>query len=259
MDVDVLLSQLETWARQESRPGWMPDVEDGDVDTVSSKFGGAPALLSNEQVPTCGSCAKPLSLLVQLNLDDLPEEAQALPGQHTLQLFYCTNRDCEGGEGYLPFNDVDSRCRVLPTHDLVAQSPGPDDLPAKQIVSWSPMSDIPHPNEHDALGLHMTYDFANDQSRIVCESIGIDATVPLDDFEIEEIGVAAEGDKLRGWPAWIQGREMPHCPTCGVEMEHLFQVDSEVNVDFMFGDAGIGHITQCPTHRDIVGFGWACS
>jgi hypothetical protein len=26
----------------------------------------------------------------------------------------------------------------------------------------------------------------------------------------------------------------------------------------MFGDMGIGHITQCPEHLDVVAFGWAC-
>jgi hypothetical protein len=41
-------------------------------------------------------------------------------------------------------------------------------------------------------------------------------------------------------------------------MARVFQVDSDHNVPFMFGDAGCGHITQCPAHKDVVAFGWAC-
>jgi hypothetical protein len=26
----------------------------------------------------------------------------------------------------------------------------------------------------------------------------------------------------------------------------------------MFGDSGIGHITQCPEHKEVLAFGWAC-
>jgi hypothetical protein len=66
------------------------------------------------------------------------------------------------------------------------------------------------------------------------------------------------GDKLASWPAWIQNVEYPNCPRCARRMAHLFQVDSEHNVPFMFGDAGCGHITQCPEHKEVVAFGWAC-
>ena len=66
------------------------------------------------------------------------------------------------------------------------------------------------------------------------------------------------GEKLRGWPAWVQSVEYPSCPECGRRMELLLQIDSEQNLPYMFGDAGIGHITQCPEHRDQLAFGWAC-
>ena len=41
-------------------------------------------------------------------------------------------------------------------------------------------------------------------------------------------------------------------------MALVFQVDSEDHVPFMFGDTGCGHVTQCPDHKDVVAFGWAC-
>jgi uncharacterized protein YwqG len=41
-------------------------------------------------------------------------------------------------------------------------------------------------------------------------------------------------------------------------MRMVFQLDSEKSLPFMFGDAGIGHVTQCPDHLEVVAFGWAC-
>ena len=81
----------------------------------------------------------------------------------------------------------------------------------------------------------------------------------MNDCPAEEIASSEPGDKLAGWPAWVQGVEYPNCPRCGRRMAHVFQVDSEDHVPFMFGDAGCGHITQCPEHKEVVAFGWACS
>jgi uncharacterized protein YwqG len=75
----------------------------------------------------------------------------------------------------------------------------------------------------------------------------------------ERLSVAEPGDKLGGWPYWIQGVEYPACPVCQAEMHMVFQLDSNDNLDFMFGDVGTGHITQCPVHKSVVTFSWACS
>lgn len=39
----------------------------------------------------------------------------------------------------------------------------------------------------------------------------------------------------------------------------LFQIDSEDNIPYMFGDTGCGHITYCEKHPRVLAFGWACS
>ena len=67
-----------------------------------------------------------------------------------------------------------------------------------------------------------------------------------------------QGDKLGGWPYWVQGPELPQCPECSETMALVFQLDSEDNVPHMFGDAGIGHILQCPDHPEQLSWGWAC-
>jgi hypothetical protein len=42
-------------------------------------------------------------------------------------------------------------------------------------------------------------------------------------------------------------------------MDLVMQLESNEHLDFMFGDAGTGHITRCPEHREVVAFAWACS
>ncbi len=130
--------------------------------------------------------------------------------------------------------------RLIPRDDLAsgaAAAPGAGMFPAKRITGWTERADYPNVEEAESLGLQ------------------------LSDEETEEIYEDAfplPGEKLMGWPLWVQGLEYPDCPTCGTRMELLFQVDSEQNLPYMFGDMGVGHVTQCPRHRGQLAFGWAC-
>ena len=47
-------------------------------------------------------------------------------------------------------------------------------------------------------------------------------------------------------------------PAVSAQMRLVFQIDSNDHLLFMFGDLGCGHLTQCPTHEDVLAFGWAC-
>jgi len=42
-------------------------------------------------------------------------------------------------------------------------------------------------------------------------------------------------------------------------MQFVFQIDSNDNLPIILGDRGCGHITQCPEHKQILTFSWACS
>jgi hypothetical protein len=41
-------------------------------------------------------------------------------------------------------------------------------------------------------------------------------------------------------------------------MQLVFQLDSMMNLPYMFGDSGMGRITQCKEHKEVPAFGWAC-
>lgn len=66
------------------------------------------------------------------------------------------------------------------------------------------------------------------------------------------------GDKLGGWPRWLNGSDYAPCPVCNEPMQMVFQIDQKCNLPFEFGDAGIGHILQCASHKDQLTFTWNC-
>jgi uncharacterized protein YwqG len=111
-------------------------------------------------------------------------------------------------------------------------------FPARRIVGWAPTADLPNGEELGYAGVELEED---------------------EEEALMERDFPRSGEKLLGWPYWVQGVEYPKCRTCGREMALLFQVDSERNLPYMFGDAGVGHVTQCPQHHAELAFGWACS
>ena len=61
-------------------------------------------------------------------------------------------------------------------------------------------------------------------------------------------------DKLLGWPSWPQYVDYPSCRACGRELWLVFQLESDQNLWYMFGDEGCGHITCCPDHPEELAF-----
>jgi uncharacterized protein YwqG len=261
MTKDEVVKALEPWRAKHRRPAWDPVVAEGDGPRDASKFGGIPWVGPEAPWPDCTSCDAPMPLLVQLDLAKLPAELAGRFGTGLLQLFYCTRDDCDGS-GWEPFGDEVSRVRVVkPAGPGLepAEEQREELVPAKKIVGWERFLDEPEPGEHEELGLSYDYDFSAKTVTVDCPDVGLTGEV-VDELEVAEaIADSRGGDKLAGWPNWVQGVEYPDCSRCGKRMEFVFQVDSNDNIPFMFGDVGRGHITQCPDHKDVVAFGWACS
>lgn len=259
MQTEEIVRSLEPWRARHRRPAWKPVVEEGDGPATASKFGGSPWTGPDAPWPACGHCRQPLTPFLQLDLGDLPAELGQPFGAGLLQLFYCTRDECQGYGGWEPFADDLSRVRVVhPTGPKPAASPQGVPFPAKRIVGWDRFLDLPKPEEHRELGLAYTYDHKVGTVRLVCGELSLVFDAIRDPYLAENVANASLGDKLGGWPAWVQNVEYPSCPRCGRRMALVFQVDSEHNVPFMFGDAGCGHVTQCPEHKEVVAFAWAC-
>jgi len=244
MDLGPLLRKVE----KHKRPAFKPVVKDGDGPLQASKFSGAAWLSEKEEWPVCPSCNRPMQLFIQLDLESIPAEIKGEFGQGILQLFYCTGMEpqCEvDATGWEPY----SKCSLARVVKPAGKARAPmlpdleDRFPAKSIVGWEMSDDFPGLEEYELLG------------------------IKTDDTKLEEIIERIKtdtwkgpgiGDKLGGYPFWVQGIEYPECRKCGKKMRLLFQLDSEDNLPYMYGDSGVAHITQCPVHKDVVAFGWAC-
>jgi hypothetical protein len=258
---------LGPWLESHKRPAWLPICEAGDGPATASKFAGTPWLATGETWPACGSCQRPMDLFLQLNLAELPRELDGRFGSGLLQFFYCrhTGGDCRG-EGFEPFADCQHVRIVRPD-----SSAGRAEVPAEAgffapttIVGWNCIDDYPRGEELEELGLVFRFDHEGSNkwpgsSRMwfECLEIGlVSDRFPLNtDFDF--LDRCNGSDKLAGWPCWIQGVEYPNCPRCGQRMQLVFQHTGD-QLPFMFGDMGIGHITQCAEHHEVVAFGWAC-
>jgi uncharacterized protein YwqG len=259
MHRDELLKQLAPWREKHVRLTWKPVVSEGDGPTHVSKFSGIPWLSKGEDWPTCVGCNNPLQLFLQLNLSNLPEELNGRFGTGLLQLFYCVDYNCDAALGaWQPFSGP-TILRIVqparPERENVTAHPG--HFPPRTIIGWDIDADFPAPEERAELGLKYEYNIKEKRVNISWLEAGLQfANVDFD--TAHAVSEPQSGDKLSGWPYWVQGVEYQNCPQCGQRMDFVFQIDSEKNLPFMFGDVGCGHITQCPTHRDVVAFGWAC-
>lgn len=226
------------------RLAWFPNTVEKGATPTSSKFSGIPALSKDEKWPCCSNCNEPMQLFLQLNSQDLPESEQTVFGKGILQVFYCTNRDkeCEVScDAFFPFSKS-TLVRVVDYNDEIIASPNKspvkDAFTERQIIGWESKQDYPNCEEIEDIGVTLT----DKQSDLLC-----DLEYPL------------SKDKFLGWPCWVQGVEYPDCPECGKPMKLIFQIDSEDNLPYMFGDVGCSHITQCESHKDRLTIAWACS
>ncbi|MCR8634871.1 YwqG family protein [Paenibacillus radicis (ex Xue et al. 2023)] len=224
------------------KKAWIPDTIDGDSSNIASKFSGTPYISENESYPICQNCSKPMQLFVQLSLSELPQSFQSYVGidKGILQMFYCLNEEplCEVEcEAYFPFSKSTFLRIINPIDSGRSDIDVSKFYPAKTILSWNEIADYPNIEEMNEMGLS----FTDDEESELYESLN-----------------PATGDKLGGYPSWVQGVEYPNCPKCQEKMQLIFQIDSEINLPYMFGDSGCGHITQCNKHKDVLAFGWAC-
>lgn len=228
-----------------ARPAWKPETVDEDGPATASKFAGTPWLGPNAPWPVCPNCSQPMQHFVQLDTATLPAEMLGRFGTGLLQLFYCTSTeplcdvDCEA---FFPFSKSVVARRVEPVGPGEAGQGPENPYPAKQIVGWQALAaEVPNAEEAEEW----------------CESQG--QTLSAEDrHRLWDDLCPDEGDKLGGWPNWIQGVEYPNCPQCSQRMQLVLQIDSEDHLPYMFGDVGCGHLTQCPEHKDMLAFAWAC-
>ena len=220
------------------RATWIPEVRGGDGLITASKFAGIPFIPEGEEWPECIMCKNPMQLFVQLNLAELPALPDGCPNRGFIQLFHCAKINPECDEDNPTFSPG-SKSVVLRYVEQIGEGRKFDikrkrtEFPPRPIITWLKETDYP---DWDDL---------------------IDHGIRLTDAEGEfyhDHFVTIEGEKLLGWPFWIQGADYPRCPACQLEMHMLFQIDSCKNIPWSFVDSGMAHIMQCPEHPRNLAF-----
>ncbi|MFC4012791.1 ankyrin repeat domain-containing protein [Nonomuraea purpurea] len=206
------------------RNAWHPQLGGTAATGNLSQFGGLPCLRSDEVWPACAECAAPLTFFVQVDLSRTPKAARETVGVGLLQLFHCTT--CNFGSHLV---------RIVAPADVATPAKEPTGahvFPARPIIGWGrAVKDYPYREA--------------DESALLPEERAVV-------FKLNR-----QGDKLSGWPNWVQDPDYPRCPDGDHRMTGLIlQIDSNHGVAHTWGDNGVGFIVQCPQHRDRVAFLW---
>ncbi|NJR65021.1 MAG: DUF1963 domain-containing protein [Leptolyngbyaceae cyanobacterium CRU_2_3] len=281
------LRNMETTLNGLKRKFWRPIIQKGETSLDSSKISGKPWLNLGEGWPICPNCLNPLRLVLQLNLQDLPQGLNRKFGTGLLQLFCC---------------ESDFEIHTGESHVVISRNSGTE-------VNWvidedgtSETEEIDLPQDEGTLEnvtlpcwMWACKAFSNSQVVRIIQPTGhlVDVSVPAMETvfptkslvgwqesheyphpsEMEELAVvldekedktltqhrllAQAGDKLSGWPCWAQSVEYPLCPTCNQAMKQLiFQFESDGNKNFPYPHKGlgVGYLLQCSHHQEQVTF-----
>ena len=256
-----LQEALGPWLVRHRRPAWHPVCEEGDGPLTASRFAGTPWLAPGE----------PLADLRRLRPAARPvpaiEPVRAAGGagrtvrRGLLQFFHCRHTasggDCRS-EGFKPFAECHLVHLVQPDarddHPELPAEPG--DVAPSMIIDWDRIDDYPRWNEVERFGLTFHISSSNREEWVECPEIGL-ISERFKPGSLDSWQPCDGGDKPSGWPCRIQDIEYPSCPRCQRPMQLVFQHTGD-KLPFMFGDSGLGHITQCPEHLEVLAFGWAC-
>lgn len=227
---------LKTKVEKYKKEAFKPIISDetSNESLLDSKFGGKPFVSKEHTWPVC-ECGELMAFFLQLNSNHLPSKLNKAEvfGEGLLQLFYCIKCD-----NYEPFTNS-HKIRLIKFENMntdIDASEIKSNFEYHKINDWQEFFDYPRYDE--ILDLEKLNDDEADQ------------------YENEYKSKA--GEKLLGWPHWVQGVEYVNCPICAKQMRYIFQIDSERNIDYMFGDMGVGHLSQCKDHPDQLVFTWAC-
>ncbi|MFN8672410.1 MAG: DUF1963 domain-containing protein [Candidatus Sericytochromatia bacterium] len=253
---------------------YIPITKIGKGNSIDSKFGGNPYLMENELYPLCKYCNKPFTFFFQINFEKLNKDLKASIGleEGMIQLFYCTD-ECFDNDNYL----TSQLARYIDKKDIFNNDNiniplGTNIFTEKVICEWE-NSGYEYPYEWEGLGdisdrssfkLNDKLKYTNKIPKIFNYYINDNPSYQEDFkyiYEHKEIMMCfflCDKDKLGGNPFWVQSPDECYCSECNKKMIPIFQLSSEDNIPYMFGDGGVGHFFICLEHKKAHFF-WTCS
>ena len=149
----------ESLVQRFGRPAFHPDCVPGDQGR--SHFGGRPWLAEGEAWPACGTCSKPMPLVMQLDLDAMPSGAPAQRSGGLAQVFFCTNQ-ADGCAHAARSSGPFSRAVLTRVVDpgagggRAAENLAPSSQSSQTIRAWEDLEDLPSRGELRDRGVVLT-------------------------------------------------------------------------------------------------------
>jgi hypothetical protein len=211
-------------------------------------MGGVAFIPKGETWPACPNCDKPMALVLQLDVTTLPSDVRlqyGYRGEGLIQFFNCTSGTplCEvdteaffGGEGPKPKSKLLRLVRTTGDGAVSAVPEMQNPIEPKSITGWTALDDYPSHVEETGV----------ENAREVRENV--EETLGIDWYD-----ASRGGDKLAGWPQWIQDVEYPSCKKCDAEMNRfVYQIASDATTNASFCGDGVAYVCQCPEHPDCI-------
>lgn len=224
----------ESWMKSHSKPAFHPVVDLEETSPDTSKTSGTILVPHGTEWPICPACQHPKSLILQLNLSQLPDDVATRSMSRLLQVFECTNRrHCRGQRG--PFSETQIG-RLVELEQPTTTLDDPKSHPSCSITSWKRVTDYPCYNDFYEQGY-------------------FDLDLPYLTGEDREATLSAKyrcytGEKLGGWPR-IHPEDL-NCQKCSQQMQVIYQFDcpEPESSDSPIFPRRV--IVQCPHHPEVI-------
>ncbi len=204
------------------------------TDITSSKVGGNPYFLKNDQYPF-NEEGNPLHLLAQINFSEVVKFSDDFPNSGILQFFIDGYDDVLG----MNFDDQTKQngFRVIYHEEIEEEE-------SKRMQDFSFLED-------DEEEIYLPF-LPNKEYKMCFEKD--EAPVSISDFRIEQENIEfdealyeayeetypSQGHKIGGYPFFTQN-DPRESETLRDKLLLLFQLDSDENNDIMWGDMGVGN------------------
>ncbi|MBU1108231.1 MAG: DUF1963 domain-containing protein [Candidatus Riflebacteria bacterium] len=213
---------------------------------AETRFAG-PAYSENEDIaPVCPVCGEKLSFVFQF----YPQSDQkALSASPLLVFYYCFKCTPIGSENEEPGQWLIRSYQTAAPEKFV-DGIGVDTSFTAFSCQLAKTQVLP-----DYETIEEKYPYIAE----MCEEV--DADDPLGAYEDAGLEVGCEMEpftSIGGYPIWIQGEAERTCPICKKIMDFIGQIDSQQEVQLMWGDAGCVYLFQCHEHHDQFGMEMQC-
>lgn len=213
---------------------------------AETRFAGPAYAEEGEVEPVCPVCGERLSFVFQFYQ---ASDRKALSTPPLLVFYYCFKCTPIGNE------NEDPGQWLIKTY----QTPAPEKFVGDAGLDDSFLAFSCRTEKVKVLPDYESIEEKYPEIAAICE--GIDGDDPVSVYEDAgvEIGCAMEPfTSIGGYPIWIQGETERRCKICKKQMEFIGQIDSQQEVQLMWGDAGCVYLFQCHEHHDQFGMEMQC-